>query len=358
MKRTLTLSTLLFAGVLLAGCSTNGASNSPTVNQANLTADTLQFAVGTANIGQTGMVGLNTVVTFRQPSGASATLLNTPTITGPAGFVAPGGGTDAGTNHISGTPQQAAPGAPVTTFNQSGGAFSYGFAPFNSSTSGAARYPGSPALYAQPFYGATQLSYYGGPPAYPFFNDGTFPGGFLGYAQGFTMFDATPVAGAYVLSVLVPAANAAQQTFTSTGNLTNLVPLPSYVADPTFANTAGGGGTGVVTVPVDSRIVETLVYVLDTTSGNYYTAGPIRGTGPQTYTISNNLGSCGSPGCGTSNPKPTFAAGDGVSVYAASFDYPAFEAGPPGNTSPNPTITGANGQADITTSPGTAAFTY
>jgi len=351
VKRTQSLSALLFAGALLAGCSTNGSSINPSVTQANLPSDTLQFAVGTANIGQTGDIGLNTVVTFRQPNGNSATLLNTPTITGPAGFVVPGYGVDTGTNHISATPQQAnpQPPPPKTTFGQAGGAFSYGFAPFNSTTTGAAKYPGNPPLYNEPFYGAAVLAYYGGPPAYPFFNDGTFPGGFLGYSQGFTMFDAAPVAGTYTLSVLVPAQNAPQQTFTAAGTIANLTPLPALLP-PTFVDTAGGGATGVVTVPADPRIVETIVYLSDDTTGVYYTAGPLKGTGPLTYTIANNLGPCGSPGCQSTKPGTTFNAGDTVEVYAASFDYPAFEAGPPNSKTPNPTITGAGGQADITTS--------
>jgi hypothetical protein len=44
-------------------------------------------------------------------------------------------------------------------------------------------------------------------------------------------------------------------------------------------------------------------------------------------------------------------AGDIVIVAAVGYDYPAFEAGPPGNTSQKPAIAGANGQADITMSP-------
>jgi hypothetical protein len=50
--------------------------------------------------------------------------------------------------------------------------------------------------------------------------------------------------------------------------------------------------------------------------------------------------------------------GDEYRFYAASFDYPMFEAGPPGNTQQKPAITGANGQADITTSAATTVGSY
>ena len=263
MKKYIIAITALAAGALMAGCSgalsTNGLEQNPTVTQTNLNNDTLKFAVGTANY--QGTTYLNTVVTFRQPNGNSAVLLDTPTITGPAGLVVPvsyvnltppfthasGAGTDGGTNHISATVQTVPtnPGTPAaaTTFGQTGGAFSYGFAPFNSTTSGAAHYPGSPALYAQPFYidPANKLAFYGGPPAYPFFNDGSFPSGFLGYAQGFTMFGATPVGGAYSLSVLVPAANATPVTATASSTLNPAI----VVGTPTIAGIVEDGTGGL-----------------------------------------------------------------------------------------------------------------
>lgn len=349
MKRYLLSSTLL-AGALLAGCSTNGSANIPGVTQVNLNQNKLQFAVGTANFN--GTTDLNTVVTFRQPNGLSAVLVDTPTITGPAGFTVPNvssAGTDAGTNHISGSPQQF-PSTLKTTFGTAGGAFSYGFGPFNNAQLGAALYPGYPPLYQEPLY-APSLPYVGGPPAYPFFNDGTYPAGFEGYSQGFTAFATPPVAGSYSLSVLVPANNATPQTFTAAAALSNLTPLAT-IAAPTFTGDGAGGGSGTVTVPADPRIVETMVYVADENQGTFFTYGPIAGTGAQAYTIGDNLGPCGSPKCETIAGKstPTFAAGDTLDVYAVSYDYPAFEASPPKNTSQTPAIIGAGGQADLTAS--------
>jgi len=340
----------------------------PTVSQANLSSNVLQLAVGTANIGAIGSVGLNTVETFRQPNGNSATLVNTPTITAPAGFVVPAaGGSDAGGNVMNGIPQTfATTPPPANTFGQTNGVFSYGIEPFNSTSTGGARYAGSPSLNLLPFF-APRQRFVGGPPAYPFFNDGTFPTGFQGYSQGFTDFAAKPVLGNYTLTASLFPGNAPAQAFTASATLTNLVPLP-VIAPPTFVrNPSGdGGGTGVVTVPADPRIVETMVYIVnrDQTgpfgSATYYSVGPLRGTGAIPYTLPNNLGlNCtAAGGCAPSasrqpsflSPNPATGATDRYLVYAVSYDYPAFEASPPGNTQQSPVIVGAGGQADVTSS--------
>lgn len=359
-------------GALLAGCSANGAASPPTSVVSNLSADVLQFAVGTANIGNNGgTIGLNTVSTFRQPNGLSATLVNTPTITGPAALVVPACGTgcvDAGTNHMSGAPQNVNPNIanPVTVFTQAGGVFSFGIAPENEGATGAAVY----TRYTQPFFatppaGQVALNYTGGPPAYPFFKDGTFPSAFTGYSQGFDEFALTPVAGTYTLSVVVATGNAGTSTFTASSTLSNLTPLPA-LATPTFVKDLLGGGSGVVTVPVDARVVETMVYIQNITQGTFFTVGPIRGTGPQAYTLPDFLGPCGgAAGTGCQNNAatrtPTIATGNSYRIFAATYDYPMFEASPPGNTQQAPTITGGaatSNQADITTSPNSATLVY
>lgn len=362
---------LLTAGAL-AAC-TQGTSVTPTVTQANLNANTLQFAVGTANIGSVGAagtVGLNTVSTFRQPNGNSAVLVDTPTITVPAGFVIPAaGGVNAGTNTMTGTPQTfATPAPPADTFGQSNGVFSYGIEPFNATSTGGARYAGNPQLLSMPFWttAANQQRFVGGPPAYPFFNDGTYPNGFQGYGQGFDDFAAAPVTGTYTLSVAVLPQNAPSQTFTASATLSSLVPLPA-IAPPTFVRNASGdgGGTGVVTVPADPRIVETMVYIVNRDqvgplgSATYYTVGPLRGTGAIAYTLPNNLGlQCTVSGCAPSPTRqpsfltlnPATGATDRYLAYAVSYDYPMYEASVPISNSPSPVITGAGGQADLTSS--------
>ena len=367
----------LLVGALLAGCSANGTASPPISNPINLPGtSTMQLAVGTANIGQVagtvgqvGTLGLNVVATFRQANGLSATLVNTPVITGPAGFTAtsntaanlvPSG--DAGTNHLSGAPQNINPAVPnpVVTFAQSGGVFSYGLAPENEGVTGAAVY----TRYTNPFFvnsSATvnNLNYGGGPPAYPFFKNGTFPAAFSGYSQGFTEFNVMPVAGTYTLTDTVATGNSSTFTFTATGTITSLVPLPT-LPTPTFVKDGLGGGTGTVTVPVDARIVETMVYFFNASQGTYFAIGPITGTGVQSFTLPDFLGPCtGAAGTGCQNnaatQSPTIATGNTFRFYAATFDYPMFEASPPGSVVANPTIVGAGGQADISTSPALSA---
>jgi len=349
---------LLFWGIcavaILTGCSTNGTSISPSVSHGNLSSDKLQFAVGTANIAFDGSIGLNTVTTFRQPNGLSAVLLDSPIITGPAGFVvtasAPSG--DAGTNHISSTAQTQAP-PPIcpTTFCVAGGAFKYGFAPYNSDNQGDP-YPNGPALYPVPFYSADAVPIAGGPPAYPFFNDGTFIAGFPGYSQGFNAFETPAVTGAYSLAVAVPGPNGSPlKTFSASASITNLTPLPTLGA-PGFVSDDAGGGSLSVVVPADPRIVETMIYVSDDSSGLIFTIGPLTGTGTLTGTLPDNLGACKGQGCQNGpNATQSLTTGDSYTIYAIAYDYPAFEASPPGSSSQTPAIAGSGGQADISISP-------
>jgi hypothetical protein len=79
-----------FATVLLTvDCSTGATSSTPAVQTADIAQTSkLQFGVGTATIAYNGGVvyGTNFTATFRSADGHSATLANTPTITGPPGF--------------------------------------------------------------------------------------------------------------------------------------------------------------------------------------------------------------------------------------------------------------------------------
>ncbi len=398
-----------------AGCGGNSGSGvNPPTSGGNLGAAKLQFAVGTATIGSEGAVGLNTVETLRQPNGLTAALVNTPTIVGPVGFTVPSAsagpftevcpastgaaivtdpasgatvgrssGTDAGTSHISATPQVTLGTTAVcTSFGTSGGAFGYGFAPDNSTTSGAL----ADAYYQLPFYPAASartLRYVGGPPAFPQSRNGTFPGGFLGYYEGFTDFNVPVVAGAYTLNVVAAAANAPTSTFTATANLSNVAGLPTF---PTPSFLADGNGGGTVTVNIPPGVTETAVEVLDlgtagpdAGSGSCFPPGALggsptvyytilaQGSGTQTLTLPDNIGPA-VPGqtthtlCTSADniaaSGNSSASGDDFRVYAVGFDYPAFEAAYPQNASQTPTIVGANGQADITTSKRTGTQVY
>lgn len=381
---------LALAVALLVACATNGVAKIPNTTQANLAANKLQFTVGTARIGQDGVVGVNFVATLRQPNGLTGVLASSPKITGPAGFVVPAGATgayatagadlDAGTNHVSSSPQVPLnnSGLVNTTFGTFTGVYAYGLGPFNSdqSTVNGGYYPGQPnstsgngfsssnyngtsmvglaihggdAIQPLPFFSADPMVYITGPPAVPFFNDGTFPVNFAGYSPGFTPVEIPPVAGSYTMSVLVAAQNAAPFTYTQTATLTSTTPL-GVVAAPTFVGDGAGGGSGTVVVP--AGVTETMVYIVDANAGLFYTIGPISGIGAQPYALPDHLGRCVGGGCQNgAGASPSIATGDTYFVSAVGYDYPAFQAGPPGNRQQTPAITGASGQADITMSP-------
>jgi len=343
---------------IAAGCTSGNGALEPPFTAVKLQANKLQLAVGVATFSD-GSTGLNTVTTFRQPNGLSATLLNTPTLTGP--FTVPAGargtqtggksckptGTanvDAGTSRITGSPQALPGTVPVcSTFGQAGGAFAYGFAPINSTTSGAASY----AVYTKPFYGTAALTggeLRGGPPAYPTTTNGLFDPSFTGYTLGFTTFALPPVAGAYNLSVNIPSGNNPGATITApAATLASITGLPPFAAPPVFTEDLTGGGTATCTAPAGTT--ETLVEFVDTTAGTFYTVFVASG-GAVTATLPDNLGPL-KAGAAT----PSIATGDGYQVECIAADYPLFEAGPPANTQQTPAIVGAAGQSDIAFSP-------
>jgi hypothetical protein len=354
----------------------------------------MQFAVGTARIGQDNTVGLNVVATLRQSNGLSGVFADQPTITGP--FTVPAGtpgayssskygpNVDAGKGQISGSPQVPRNNAGLvnSTLGTFTGVFANGIAPFNSdqtTTSIGAYYPGNPnnttgngftysnydygsilaadpsTVFAVngdptqplPFFSADPFDYVVGPPAVPFFNDGTFPAGFAGYLPGFTVFELAPVAGSYSLSAKVAAQNVSPVTYTASATLASTAALGPITMTFTPSN---GGGTGTVTVP--TGVTETEVFITDATAGTFYTVGPLTGTGTVNFTLPGNLGKCAGTGCENgSGATPSIASKDTWYAAAVGYDYPAFEANPPGNTSQKPTIAGSNGQADLTMSP-------
>ena len=397
---------------LLTACTSGQSAIQPPSTQVNVQATTaLQFRVGTARYAD-GNVYLNTLATYRQQNGLSGTLYNTPTITGPAGFTVPAAGsagTDAGTNHINGTPPTQ-PGTPavVTTFNQTGGVFAYGFAPANSTTTGNANYaqfggfagannaiynddhstiivPGPNAgntatnivggdagvfafAYVQPFYIATanKLPFLLGPPLTPDVHNGTYPAGFLGYDSGFTMFGAAPVAGTYNLTINIPSANigqlaatfSANATLGSTAGLAPEVPptAEATVGTPTGATTSPGctatstgptpgGGASFTVAPAAPGITNQILYIIDVSASS---------GSPTMYSF--NAGAAGGtfvlsatsgPKVGTGTGVP-FCAGDSVYSYVVGSDYDITAAAPPANTQQTPTLPA---QADVSVSP-------
>jgi hypothetical protein len=398
-------------GIAILSACTSGQSAiqppSTAVNVQNTTS--LQFRVGTARHAN-GSVYLNTVATYRQANGLSGTLYNTPTITGPAGFVVPAAqttstsvgaqpGTDAGTNHISATPPtQPGTAAVATIFNQTGGIFSYGFAPANSTTGGGANYPtnslaaaannalyidntsaiivgagkgntvatitgggigGYAAVYNQPLLitTASRLPFMLGPPAVPDFHSPNFPAGFKGYDSGFIMFGVAPVAGVYALHMTVPAATIGTlaAVFDVSATLTTITPLP-VVTQPAIVhgattaavcpNPAGsgapvpGGGASFTVLPAAAGVTNQVLYVVDVSAL----------TGVPTHYSFNVPAAGGSFALAATvgfNGAETFCVGDSVYAWVVGADYDVVAGAAPNNASQNPTLPA---QADISVS--------
>lgn len=372
---------VLFAALFAAACASGNVGVQPPISAVDpIAGSKLQFAVGVATINETStsstFVGLNTVETLRQTNGLSAVLFDTPYITGPPGFVGqPDPITGGATNVISGS----GPSIPCakTTFGCVGGAFGYGFSNDNPQ-------PGTQGppftLYSLPMPVGNNnalniVPYYSGPPAFPRFNDGTFPAGFLGYTPGFVDFQTAPVAGSYRLDVVIPTGRSSTGTISSSAALNSVIPLPIMQPPQAFPDPANPGGLKIDII-VPSGVTETWVWVADDggcyphTQGNslgiqYYTVRTTQ-TGPQQLTIPPDLGPTNGSGstpticssaqnrAATGNPN---ASGDRYQVYAAGFDYPAYGAAYPSSTAQTPVITGVNGQVDVTaTEP--VFFTY
>lgn len=376
------------AGISILAACTGGQSGIEPPAQVDKTVQSsraLQFRVGTATY--RGVVYFNTLTTFRQTNGLSGTLYNTPTITGPVGFtvtatgaisVVPATNTDAGTNHLSGTPPtQPGTTAVVTTFNQSGGAFAYALAPGNSTTSGAPQYPNNTGVgsvfntncvqcpnigpfgvlfdvYAQPLFlpSNRRLPFLLGPPAVPDFHDGTFPSAFLGYDSGFLSFGIAPVAGNYNLHIDVPSATVGVNTatFDAPATLTSTAGLgtqsPPVVALPVDPVTLKSNHTAIITVPAaGAGATSQLLYMTDidgnTNTPTFYTAVVPAAGG--TFTLTATSGPKLPSGAG----GPPVSSGDIFYAYSVGADYNILAAAVPLNLQQTPALPA---QADITIS--------
>jgi hypothetical protein len=330
-----------FAAIGLGGCTSGNSAIQPPYQSTNIsTVGKLQFEVGTATIAMQSSsvepyIGLNTVVTFRQSGGDSATAVNTPVITGPPGFKvpnSPGAGDDAGTNHISGSPQSTS--SASTTFGEVGQATLYGFGPNNYYTSGSTYF----GNFAVPFYndqlagstssgGYPQTAFYGVPPAFP----ASPVSGFPGFNLGFVDFIAPAVSGTYQLAVTVPTApGSSQAPYTYHANASMKISRVLPVFDGgAFTSNASGGGHVKVVLPAGTN--EAYVQIVDFYSGAQFGLA-FHGSSTQTL------------------PDGSLAPCDVYELIGAAFDYPALEAAAPKNTQQTPKIRGSHGQDDVTVS--------
>lgn len=392
-----TLATLALAAIVpLQGCG-GAATGAPAVNSANPSNpsySSLQFAVGTANLYGNPQFGLNVVSTLRQPDGASADGVTTPTITGPfkitaspvpsnSGLADPyttitGNGPswrETAGSSVTGTAQTVALGTPAcdgtnvsagftpcpnglspntTSFGQSGGVFAMGLQPSNHVGQTGQAYSYQP--YAQPFYSAGdptssyQFIPWGGPPAFDpdatkmGERDGQSINGvdsfgdpyFLGVGEGLTLFDGvTPSNGTYTLSIAIATigdgGSVSTTTLSKTAKLNTSIVLPTLSA-PSFTPDGKGGGSFTASLP--PGVTEAYVQIVD--------FGP--GGGPNDGAAA-NAGNCQGPRGTrfapvyytihiTSAASATYALPDTIGPNLAT-------SGGPSNLQPSPSICSA-----------------
>jgi hypothetical protein len=274
----------------------------------------------------------------------------------------------------------------TTTFGQSGGVFGMGFAPYNSTINGVAA---SYTPFPDGLYDTTGDTFtpWGGPPAFDPNKDGMGirDGQFdivniLGIGMGITAIEnVTPSAGTYNLSVVIPTSPTSSGTISTTASLTSTALLGAAAPPAGFVEDGLGGVTMTVTFP--AGVTEGYVEIEDigvpgagaTCQGPtgtvafpvYYT---IHMTAPGTATLPDTDGpntevsdgpgdtqaseSICTSAANTAANGGTATAGDEYGVWFIGMDYPLYAASPTiGSASQTPTLAGAGGQADITTSP-------
>jgi hypothetical protein len=304
--------------------------------------------------------------------------------------------------------------ANTSTFGQSGGVFAMGLAPYNFTSNTGQEYSLQPypqPFFVTSDVASNSLYQFvpwGGPPAFDQdgngmgTRDGLNPGGTdsfgfaygLGIGEGVTAFDGVkPGTGTYTLSVAISSIGSggtSTGTRTATAQLSSLAPLPTVTA-PVFTPDGNGGGSVTVSLAtICAACTEGLLQIVDFGPGGGPNDGAAvnpsncQGTlgtseAPVYYTIEITPGQTNytlpdgdGPNLNTSGgknrlqPSPSICTaaqntsylgtatnGDDIAVQLIGFDYPAYEAAHSltlSATPENPSIKGANGQADITIS--------
>ncbi len=298
--------------IAIAGCTTNKSIANITTPKA-----TLQLAVGTINdsAGTLGLGGttLNVVSTFRNVLGNSA--YQNPgfyTLTGPGGTI-----------------------VPSNASNPCDQLFSYGDFPGCEGDSLGEAIWGMPPTYNPPN-----------------------PNG--GYALGFIQTGAPATGGNYTLSTSVPV-NGQNVHYTASATLpASPLVLPNATGVTSFVSDHNGGGTFTIGNPLRPRdhgrpgprgvpnpVTEYLIVVSNTDTSGPQPVVNLVATVETTNTTATITGT-GSPGA--CSPIPCTSATSLNQAYVIEADYPLVESGPPANTQVAPTLTGANGTADISVS--------
>ncbi|HEY9180801.1 MAG TPA: hypothetical protein VIO32_08775 [Candidatus Baltobacteraceae bacterium] len=155
-----------------------------------------------------------------------------------------------------------------------------------------------------------------------------------GYSTGYIITGAAPTPGQYTVSTSVsytPSGGATTtQTFSASATLpaspTVLPPMPL----PAWTTDGKGGGTFTMTNP--PGVTESLIFI-QAQNGAYVASLELK-----------------SPATSVTVPDGTLSAGTTYYVFDLGADYPMIENAPPNSSVPNPTLTGSNGTADVSTS--------
>ena len=333
MNKTIRLLACGAIAFALTSCGYSG-SNPIAPSTANLASNTLQFAVGTVNLFGAANGALNVVTTYRQPSGKSAVLLSSPTLTLPAATglatTTTAAGYDATSTVLAG-PATAAEAAGtitstsqvlgncgLTSFGQSGGVFGLGIEPWNSTSQadctppglGATGTPFQVAPYPVPLYETVAADPnafvpWCGPPACTItgatnsvVGNGNYPTGTAGVSEGLDVFMgiAAVASGKYTLSVNVPATNGtATGGTTATASITLPAALTNLGAAAAPAYTADGSGGGTFAFVMPAGATQAYLQITD--------YGP------------DNAGAASCNGSGTGDTNAAVGNGVGKAVY-------------------------------------------
>jgi hypothetical protein len=287
----------------------------------------------------------------------------------------------------------------ATTFGQSAGVFALGILPSNSTNNGT---PYSYQPLPQPFYdSSTGVTIpWGGPPTFDpdgkgdgvrdGYNDNALNTGVQGVSLGIDVFEGvTTPAGAYTMSLQIPngissSGSSSYSTVPATANITSTTLLPDLVSPAMVEDGAGGGSFSALAPTITAPFTEVFVQVTDYGPGGAPGApvgncqgplGPGAEAGPVYYTLlyhpgdaatalnlPDMIGPNSKAGQSAFQLSPTLCTAaqntavlgaatpaDTYSVQLIGTDYPLYEASPLFGANA-PTLTGANGQADISMS--------
>lgn len=150
-----------------------------------------------------------------------------------------------------------------------------------------------------------------------------------GYSTGYILTGAAPTPGDYTVSTSV-STSGKTLPFSATATLPSSPPVLAPMPLPAWTSDGKGGGTFTMTNP--AGVTESLIFI-QAQNGAYVASMELK-----------------SPATSVSVPDNTLGAGVTYYVFDLGADYPMIENAPPNSNAVNPTLAGAGGTADLSTS--------